>query len=187
MASPNTLFVGNLSWGIEDMQLNDAFARFNCISAQVQRHDDSGRSKGWGLVTLGSAADVAEAIGEMSGFELDGRSLVVREDRGATEKSARPKRERKPRERKPRTEAKPSPKLYFGNLSWSVTSDMLNELMSSFNVESAEIAMGRNERSRGYGLVNAGSIENAENIIAKFNETEYEGRRMFVRFENEAA
>ncbi|HEX8638821.1 MAG TPA: RNA-binding protein, partial [Pyrinomonadaceae bacterium] len=75
-----------------------------------------------------------------------------------------------------------SNKLYVGNLSFRVTSEDLQEYFAGAGtVESANIVMDRETgRSRGFGFVEMGSEEDANNAIAQFNGQEYDGRNMVV-------
>ena len=73
-------------------------------------------------------------------------------------------------------------KLYVGNLSFRVTSEDLHEhFAQAGNVESANVVQDRETgRSRGFGFVEMASDEEANNAIAQFNGTEYDGRNMVV-------
>lgn len=83
----NKLYVGNLSYNIRDDDLNQAFAQYgNVSSAKVMMDRDTGRSKGFGFVEMGSDAEAQAAINGMNGQALDGRAIVVNE--------ARPREER---------------------------------------------------------------------------------------------
>ncbi len=75
-----------------------------------------------------------------------------------------------------------SNKLYVGNLSFRVTSDDLQEYFTAAGaVESANVVMDRETgRSRGFGFVEMGSEDDANNAIAQFNGQEYDGRNMVV-------
>ncbi|CAI5952051.1 unnamed protein product [Closterium sp. NIES-65] len=74
----NKLYVGNLSWGMDDMALEDLFAEFGkVLEAKVVLDRDSGRSRGFGFVTLSSDAEVQEAISNLDGADVDGRQLRV--------------------------------------------------------------------------------------------------------------
>jgi RNA recognition motif-containing protein len=82
------LYVGNLSYDTTDSALQALFEPFGTVqSAQVIMDRDSGRSKGFGFVEMGSDAEAQAAIQALSGKEVGGRSLTVneakpREDRG---------------------------------------------------------------------------------------------------------
>ena len=76
------LFVGGLSWDTNDNSLKDAFAQYGEVTeAKVITDRDSGRSRGFGFVTLADENDATKAIDAMNGAELDGRSLTVNEAR----------------------------------------------------------------------------------------------------------
>lgn len=83
----NKLYVGNLAYSIRDEDLQQAFAQFGTVSsAKVMMDRDTGRSKGFGFVEMGSDAEAQSAINGMNGQNLEGRALVVNE--------ARPREER---------------------------------------------------------------------------------------------
>eukprot|EP00245_Coleochaete_scutata_P018532 TRINITY_DN9708_c0_g1_i1.p1 TRINITY_DN9708_c0_g1~~TRINITY_DN9708_c0_g1_i1.p1 ORF type:complete len:301 (+),score=81.95 TRINITY_DN9708_c0_g1_i1:51-953(+) len=76
--SSNKLYVGNLSWGMDDLGLEDLFSEFGkVLEAKVVLDRESGRSRGFGFVTLASSNEVQEAIGGLDGVEVDGRTLRV--------------------------------------------------------------------------------------------------------------
>ena len=82
------LYVGNLSFSTTENDLQDAFEKFGTVSDTVVMMDrTTGRSRGFGFVTMGSAAEGQAAITGLHGKDLDGRDLTVnearpREDRG---------------------------------------------------------------------------------------------------------
>lgn len=78
----NKLYVGNLPYGVRDNDLEQAFSQFGAVaSAKVMMERDTGRSKGFGFVEMGSEAEASAAIQGMNGQPLGGRSLVVNEAR----------------------------------------------------------------------------------------------------------
>ena len=78
----NKLYVGNLAYPVRDAELQQAFAQFGTvISAKVMMERDSGRSKGFGFVEMGSDAEAQAAITGLNGQALGGRSMVVNEAR----------------------------------------------------------------------------------------------------------
>ena len=83
------LYVGNLTYEVTDSTLEAMFAPFGTVqSAQVIMDRDTGRSKGFGFVEMGSSQEAQAAIDAMNGKEVDGRKLTVNE--------ARPREERRP-------------------------------------------------------------------------------------------
>ena len=78
----NKLYVGNLPYSVRDDDLQQAFSEFGAVnSAKVMMERDTGRSKGFGFVEMGSDAEAQAAITGMNGQSLGGRSLVVNEAR----------------------------------------------------------------------------------------------------------
>ncbi len=78
----NKLYVGNLPYTVRDDDLQQAFSAFGAVSsAKVMMERDTGRSKGFGFVEMGSDAEAQSAISGMNGQSLGGRSLVVNEAR----------------------------------------------------------------------------------------------------------
>jgi RNA recognition motif-containing protein len=80
------LYVGNLSYGITDSALEQLFAPHGTVqSAQVIMDRDTGRSKGFGFVEMGSDQEAQAAIAALNGQQVEGRSLTVNEARPKTE------------------------------------------------------------------------------------------------------
>ena len=78
----NKLYVGNLPYSVRDGDLEQAFGQFGAVtSAKVMMERDTGRSKGFGFVEMGSPAEAQAAIEGMNGQQIGGRGLVVNEAR----------------------------------------------------------------------------------------------------------
>ena len=78
----NKLYVGNLPYTVRDEDLQQAFSAYGSVnSAKVMMERETGRSKGFGFVEMGSDAEAQSAIEGMNGQSLGGRSLVVNEAR----------------------------------------------------------------------------------------------------------
>jgi RNA recognition motif-containing protein len=83
----NKLYVGNLAYSVRDDDLGQAFGQFGAVtSAKVMMDRETGRSKGFGFVEMGSDAEAQAAINGLNGQPLSGRAVVVNE--------ARPREER---------------------------------------------------------------------------------------------
>ncbi len=83
------LYVGNLSYGVDSSALEQLFSPHGTVqSAEIINDRDTGRSKGFGFVQMGSDAEAQAAIAALNGQEHDGRALTVNEA--------------KPREERPR-------------------------------------------------------------------------------------
>ena len=78
----NKLYVGNLPYSVRDEDLQQHFSQFGAVtSAKVMMERDTGRSKGFGFVEMGSDAEAQAAINGMNGQSMNGRSVVVNEAR----------------------------------------------------------------------------------------------------------
>ena len=81
------LFVGSLPWGVDSAKLEEIFSKFGQVDkADVLQDRETGRSRGFGSVEMADDAAADEAIKQLNGSDLDGRSIVVnvarpREDR----------------------------------------------------------------------------------------------------------
>ncbi|RSZ36353.1 RNA recognition motif domain-containing protein [Variovorax beijingensis] len=76
------LYVGNLAYSVRDNDLEQAFGEFGSIvSAKVMMERDTGRSKGFGFVEMGTDAEALAAVEAMNGHSLQGRALTVNEAR----------------------------------------------------------------------------------------------------------
>ena len=84
------IYVGNLPWSVTDQELADALRYGNVEKASIISDRHSGRSKGFGFVTMNDADEANKAIEAMNGSEMGGRGLKVNE--------ARPREDRPPRQ-----------------------------------------------------------------------------------------
>jgi RNA recognition motif-containing protein len=74
------LYVGNLTYQISGADLEQLFSEFGTVeSAQVIQDRDTGRSKGFGFVEMGSPAEAQAAIQGLNDHEINGRRLTVNE------------------------------------------------------------------------------------------------------------
>ena len=82
------LFVGGISFNTTENDLQDAFAAHGVVSSvEIIQDRMTGKSKGFGFVTMGSPEEAQAAITALNGKTLDGRSITVneahpREERG---------------------------------------------------------------------------------------------------------
>jgi RNA recognition motif-containing protein len=80
------LYVGNLAYSMTDGDLQEIFGPHGSVqSAQVIMDRDTGRSKGFGFVEMGSDAEAQAAIAALNGAEVEGRTLTVNEARPKTD------------------------------------------------------------------------------------------------------
>lgn len=74
----NKLFVGNLSFNTTENQLRDTFSEFGAVNeVNLMMDRESGRPRGFGFVTMGSADEAQAAIAGLGGKSVDGRELTV--------------------------------------------------------------------------------------------------------------
>lgn len=72
------LYVGNLPWQVDDSRLEQLFSEHGKVtSAKVIYDRDTGRSRGFGFVTLASKTELDDAIAALDGQTLDGRAIRV--------------------------------------------------------------------------------------------------------------
>jgi cold-inducible RNA-binding protein len=88
------LYVGNLSYGLRDDDLQQLFSTSGTVvSAQVIMDRSIGRSKGFGFVEMNSEEEAQAAIAAFNGKEVEGRPLTVNEARPKAEGVSRSRNE----------------------------------------------------------------------------------------------
>ena len=84
------IYVGNLPWSLKDQELADAFSEFGTVDrASVITERPSGRSKGFGFVTMNDNSEAQSAIDAMNGKDMGGRPLKVNEAKPREERPQR--------------------------------------------------------------------------------------------------
>ena len=80
------LYVGNLPFSVDSDALRQLFEQNNRTVEEVKliTDRDTGRPRGFGFVEMGSSEEADQAIQQLNGYELDGRSLTVNEARERT-------------------------------------------------------------------------------------------------------
>ena len=85
----NKLYVGNLPYTFRDSDLEQTFSQYGSVSsAKVMMERDTGRSKGFGFVEMGSDQEAQAAIAALNGKSIEGRALTVNEARPQEPRSA---------------------------------------------------------------------------------------------------
>ena len=185
------VYVGNLAWEVTWRELKDHMKKCECeiVRADILASPD-GRSKGCGIVEFASEEGAKRAL-TLSDSELMGRQIFVREDResgsgggyytqqpgGNTGGGGAPS-----------AGGKQDCRVYVGNLSWDVSwQDLKDHMRSAGDVSFAEVMQEQDGRSKGCGVVEFKSSEEAKAAIETLNDSELKGRMIFVREDRETS
>ncbi len=86
----NKLYVGNLSYNIAEAGIRTLFESYGSVtSASVIKDHETGRSKGFAFVEMGTEQEALAAIAGCNGKEVEGRAITVNEARPRAEGSQR--------------------------------------------------------------------------------------------------
>jgi RNA recognition motif-containing protein len=208
------VFVGNLAWDVSWQDLKDLMKStgHEVTRSDIMSTSD-GRSKGCGIVEFATAEGASQAVLTLNDTELHGRQIFVREDRedrggssggGGGGNSGKPRSSHANNPPSSTTTHKSSSynasassadpttqskRVYVGNLSWEVTWQLLKDHMrgpdETLDVVHAEVITEHNGRSKGCGIVQYATDEEAQQAIATLTQTELKGRTIFVREDRE--
>eukprot|EP00927_Polykrikos_kofoidii_P052066 TRINITY_DN45832_c0_g1_i1.p1 TRINITY_DN45832_c0_g1~~TRINITY_DN45832_c0_g1_i1.p1 ORF type:complete len:589 (-),score=81.58 TRINITY_DN45832_c0_g1_i1:78-1754(-) len=200
------LYVGNLSFDVKWQDLKDHFRSIGpVLRADVITEDgvEGGRSRGWGIIEYRTAAEAQKAIADMHDTEFFGRPLLVREDREASGNGAEgcigPSIDRITNPTVPIEESSnaeddgPISKLFVANFPYEATQGDLMDLFRACGevevVKATIMTEGgvKGGRSKGWGIVEFRSDEDAAWAIEEFHNTEFMGRTLIVRKERSSS
>ncbi|MCD7470855.1 hypothetical protein HAX54_011039 [Datura stramonium] len=183
-ASPDLkIFVGNLPFSIDSAALAEIFERAGNVEMVEVIYDKlTGRSRGFGFVTMSSKEDVEAACQQFNGYEIDGRALRVNSGPPPA------KRENSFRDNSSFGGGRgggsmdSSNRVYVGNLAWGVDQLALETLFSEQGkVVDAKVVYDRDSgRSRGFGFVTYSSAEEVNNAIESLDGVDLNGRAIRV-------
>jgi len=198
------VYVGNLAWEVTWKELKDHMKKCDCeiVRADILASPD-GRSKGCGIVEFESEEGAKRAL-MLNDSELMGRQIFVREDResgggggyytqqpGAAHTTGgggggnRAAAVAAGGEGGGGGESQGC-RVYVGNLSWEVSwQDLKDHMREAGEVSFAEVMQDNDGRSKGCGVVEFKSEEEAKEAIETLNDTELKGRMIFVREDRE--
>ncbi|KAG6845332.1 Protein phosphatase PP2A regulatory subunit B [Tephrocybe sp. NHM501043] len=164
------IFIKNLDEAIDNKALHDTFAAFgNVLSCKVAT-DEHGRSKGYGFVHYETAEAGEQAIKAVNGMLLNDKKVYV----GLH--ISRKERQSKLDEIKAQFT-----NLYVKNLDLEVTQDEFEKLFSKYGtVTSALLSVDEEGKSKGFGFVNFEKHEDAQKAVDELNDTEHNGKKLFV-------
>jgi len=83
------IYVGNLPWSVDEEGLKKLFESYETEEITLIKDRHSGRSKGFGFVTIADEAAASKAIAEMNGKDVDGRELKLSEAKPMEERPRR--------------------------------------------------------------------------------------------------
>ena len=86
------LHVGNLPFSVEDNELKEMFSEFNPEEVTLIKDKFSGRSKGFGFVTISDDEMAQKAVSALNGKDVQGRELKVSEAKPMEDRPERPRR-----------------------------------------------------------------------------------------------
>ncbi|KAF2627937.1 RNA-binding domain-containing protein, partial [Macroventuria anomochaeta] len=176
------LFVGSLSWNVDEDWLRREFEHFGTITGcRVISDRETGRSKGFGYVEFEDAAAAATAQKEMMGYELDGRPLNV-DFSTPREKPANKTFDRANKYGDKRSA--PSNTLFLGNLSFDCTNEIVQETFQEYgNVSRVSLPTDRETGAlKGFGYVDFSSTEEATAALEALNGADIAGRAIRLDF-----
>ncbi|XP_023767819.1 29 kDa ribonucleoprotein A, chloroplastic isoform X2 [Lactuca sativa] len=185
------VYVGNLPWNVDSAALAGLFQRAgNVEMVEVVYDKITGRSRGFGFVTMSSVKEVEAATRQFNGYELEGRQLRVNS-------GPPPSRDESPF-RGSRDGGRDggrggggygggrnldnTNKVYVGNLAWSVDNLALETLFQEQgNVMEARVVYDRDSgRSKGFGFVTFGSADEVNSAIESLDGASVDGRNIRV-------
>jgi len=188
--SKQSVFIGNLSYETNESEvqelLDQIFGAGFAKNIRLSIDRNTGRTKGFCHVELGTTEDVSKAIEGLTGKELKGRLLKVdvatERDRNTPNQSfsAAPAASGAPRTGFTNTRQH---SVFIGNLAWSVDEnmikDMVNEMVGPDLFLNVRLATDRETgRSRGFGHIDFKSQQDAERAVQILNDLEVEGRNI---------
>ena len=187
------VYVGNLAWEVTWKELKDHMKKCECeiVRADILASPD-GRSKGCGIVEFASEEGAKRAL-VLNDTELMGRQIFVREDRenGSgggyyTQQPGNAPSGGGGGGRLTGRSEKQDCRVYVGNLSWDVSwQDLKDHMRDAGEVTFAEVMTQPDGRSKGCGVVEFESAEDAKQAIETLNDSELKGRMIFVREDRE--
>jgi len=196
------VYVGNLSWDVTWRELKDHMKTTGCevTRADVMTTPD-GRSKGCGIVEFATADGARRAVLTLNDTEIMGRQIFVREDRedgggggrggggGGGDGGSSHHYQQSPHSRGFASGGDAqSRRCYVGNLSWDVAwQDLKDHMRQAGDVVFAEVMTESDGRSKGCGIVEYQTPEEAQEAIRTLTDTDLKGRMIFVREDRETS
>ncbi|PSR98162.1 RNA recognition motif domain protein [Actinidia chinensis var. chinensis] len=169
------LYVGNLPFSVDSATLAELFERAGNVEMVI--YDKiTGRSRGFGFVTMSTVEEVEAATRQFNGHELDGRALRV------SSGPPPPKGESSFRGSRGGLSVDNTYRVYVGNLAWGVDDLALETLFrGQGKVVEAKVVYDKDSgRSRGFGFVTYCSADEVSNAIESLDGVDLNGRQIQV-------
>ncbi|THW97636.1 RNA-binding domain-containing protein [Aureobasidium pullulans] len=181
------LFVGGLSWNVDEDWLSKEFEEFSPVSVRVITHADSGRSKGFSYVEFADIDAATEALNAKHGTDLDGRTLKC--DFSTPRDNSNRSYDKNQVGARANTfgdkqQGAPSTTLFVGNVSFNTTTDSLTGYFSEFgSINSIRLPTDRETGApKGFGYVEFGSVDEAKAALEGLNGADVDGRNIRLDF-----
>ncbi|KAF5737545.1 putative ribonucleoprotein chloroplast [Tripterygium wilfordii] len=188
------LFVGNLPFNVQSSDLADLFGNAGTVEmVEVIYDKNTGRSRGFGFVTMSSPEEAEAAAQQFNGYELEGRALRVNAGPPPPKESSSFRGSRFGGGGASYgggggsyggggASSGAGNRLYVGNLPWNFDDSALQNLFSEQGkVVEAKVVYDRDSgRSRGFGFVTYSSSEEVNNAIESLDGAEFSGRSIRV-------
>ncbi|KAF8472519.1 hypothetical protein BDZ91DRAFT_436649 [Kalaharituber pfeilii] len=174
-----TLFVGSLSWNIDDEWLKEEFAEYGCHSARIVTDREKNRSKGFGYIEFNTPDEAAAALAAKKDAEIDGR--VIKLDFS----SPRPQRNQNDRAVKyGDMRSAPSDTVFVANLDFDVDESVLSAEAEKFGtILSLRIPTDRESGVRkGFGYITYSSVKDATAAVEGMSGKDIGGRPVRTDF-----
>jgi len=181
-------YVNNLAWNTTWQDLKDHFGQVGKVIYTFIMEDESGRSKGCGIVEFETSFDAARAITKLNSSTLGGRPIAIREDRedrdlkqgGAGLTFVTPSCNHA------NDRCRVAKRVYVSNLSWGTTWQELKDHFRSVGTTVHASILGHDSGwSKGCGIVEFSSSWEAVRAIECLSGSWLNGRIITVREDRE--
>lgn len=180
------LFVGNLSWNIDEEWLSREFTEFGEITGcRIITDKNTGKAKGFGYVEFATAAAAKAALEAKNGVELDGRAMNIdfstpRSNDNAGFKERTNDRAKRFGDQK----STPSDTIFVGNISFDATNDMISEAFQEYGTIT-RVSLPTDQETgapKGFGYVGFSSVDEAQAALEALNGADIAGRAIRLDF-----
>ena len=160
------VYCGNLEWSINEDDIEKHMSKAGKITFSKIIREQSGYSRGWGIVEYETVENAEKAVNELNNSVLKGRNMLCKIDT---------------KYKKDENKYTDEISVFVGNLPWDVSWGDLKNYFKKYDVTYSTIMKDKNGKSRGYGIVKFNSKENADLAIEEMNNSFINGRHISVR------